>query len=95
MSFKDSVSIITGSGQGIGKKIAQRLASEGASVVISDIDVETARKTAREIESSFGIKVASIKTDVKKRDEIQKLVDLLLRNLARSTFWSIMLGYVL
>jgi len=75
MSFKDSVSIITGSGQGIGKKIAQRLASEGASVVISDIDTETARETAREIESSFGIKVASIKTDVKKRDEIQKLVD--------------------
>jgi len=83
MSFKDRVGIITGSGQGIGKKIAQRLASEGASVVVSDINVETARETAKEIESSSGIRVACIKTDVKKRDEIQELVDFTFKEFGR------------
>ena len=53
MGFEGKVSIITGGGQGIGKVIAHRLASQGGAVVISDIDLETARSTAEEIESSL------------------------------------------
>ncbi len=67
MRFKDKVAIITGSGRGIGKETARRLAAEGASIMISDINFDTARETAKEIERSFKTKVSSIQTDVKKK----------------------------
>ena len=40
------VAIVTGSGQGIGKGIALRLAQEGAEVVVADYNPETAEETA-------------------------------------------------
>lgn len=76
MGFEGKVSIITGGGQGIGKVIAHRLASQGAAVVISDINLETARSTAEEIESSLKTKTAYMRIDVKRRDEVHELVDL-------------------
>lgn len=52
--FKGRVAIITGSGQGIGKGIAKRLAREGASVVIAEYNPETAATTVQEIEAEGG-----------------------------------------
>ena len=75
MRFKYKVAIITGSAQGIGREIARRLAAEGASVVISDINLDAARKTAKEIERSFKTKVRSIQTDIKKKGDIRNLVE--------------------
>ena len=80
MRFKDRVAIITGSGRGIGKEIARRLAAEGASVVISDINFDTARETAREIESSFKVKVSPVHADVKKGGDIHELVESTMRD---------------
>jgi len=80
MRFKDRVAIITGSGRGIGKEIARRLAAEGASVVISDINFDTARETAREIESSFKAKVSPVHADVKKGGDIHELVESTMRD---------------
>jgi len=80
MKFKDRVAVITGSGQGIGKKIAEKLAAEGASVVISDINGEIARETAVEIEASFSHKTRYIKTDVKKKEDVYCLIDFVRTN---------------
>ncbi len=43
------IALVTGSGSGIGKAIAQRLAAEGACVVVADIDRESTESVAAEI----------------------------------------------
>jgi 3-oxoacyl-[acyl-carrier protein] reductase len=83
MKFEDKVAIITGSGQGIGKRISERLAAEGASVVISDINIGTAQQTAKEIEDTFHRKTAFLQTDVKKREDIYGLMDFAVRNFGK------------
>jgi rhamnulose-1-phosphate aldolase/alcohol dehydrogenase len=46
------IAFVTGGGSGIGKAIAQRLAAEGACVVVADIDEGSAQEVAREIGGS-------------------------------------------
>ena len=50
--FNGKVAIVTGAGQGIGRRIALRLAREGASVLLSDIVTEGCGATARELEQA-------------------------------------------
>jgi NAD(P)-dependent dehydrogenase (short-subunit alcohol dehydrogenase family) len=52
------VAIVTGSGSGIGRATAVRMASEGAAVVVADINVDTAKETVTTIESAGGQAVA-------------------------------------
>lgn len=49
MDFKGKKALITGSGGGIGKSIALLLADMGADIVINDVSVENAQKTAGQI----------------------------------------------
>jgi 3-oxoacyl-[acyl-carrier protein] reductase len=66
--------IVTGSGRGIGKAIARRLAKSGLNVVVSDIMFEQAQETSQELEK-MGIKSFPIKTDVSKTEEVLALVN--------------------
>lgn len=71
--FKGQVAIVTGSGQGIGKGIAQRLAREGATVVIADYNPESAAAVANEIESKKGQALA-YPIDISDISAVQKMV---------------------
>lgn len=46
------VAIVTGSGRGIGKSIAQLFAAEGAAVLVNDVDEDVAESTAEEIRAA-------------------------------------------
>lgn len=46
------VAIVTGSGHGIGKAVALRLAHEGADLIIADIDTRSAERTTQEIHAT-------------------------------------------
>jgi len=46
LRFNGKVAFVTGAGAGIGRAIALRLSSEGAKVIVTDIDPETAERTA-------------------------------------------------
>ena len=73
MKVKGKVAIVTGSGRGIGEAIAKKLASEGASVVIDDVNIEAAARVVQEIEDQGGIATA-IKADVSNKNEVEKMV---------------------
>lgn len=56
----NKVALITGSGRGIGKALALKLASEGARVVINDLDQAPAQETVAEIKAAGGEAIAFV-----------------------------------
>jgi NAD(P)-dependent dehydrogenase (short-subunit alcohol dehydrogenase family) len=54
MRFEDSTVFITGGGSGIGRATARRCASEGATVVVADIDTDGGEETVATIENEDG-----------------------------------------
>ena len=54
MDFGGRVAIVTGSGSGIGRAAARRLAVAGARVVVADIDLASAEQTVEMIRSDGG-----------------------------------------
>ena len=71
--FEDRVAVITGSGRGIGAATAARLASEGAAVVVSDMDPKTTEETAATIAGEHG-KAKGIAADVTDRESVERLI---------------------
>jgi 2-hydroxycyclohexanecarboxyl-CoA dehydrogenase len=78
--LKDKVAIVTGSAQGIGRAIAERLAAEGAKVAIADIQEEAARQTAAEIMAAGGTAIA-VRLDVTSLDNAASAVTTVEREL--------------
>ena len=58
--LEGKVALITGSGRGIGRSIALKLASEGASIVVNDLDAEPAEETVQAIREAGGRAVACV-----------------------------------
>ena len=52
--LKDKTALITGGANGIGKAVARRFASEGANIVIADIDKDAGEDSARDIQAEGG-----------------------------------------
>lgn len=80
--FTNQVAIITGGAEGIGKGIAKRLASEGATVVLFDInDVLLARTVAELVEQ--GYKVTSQLIDISQEVQVEKGIENVVESLGR------------
>jgi 3-oxoacyl-[acyl-carrier protein] reductase len=73
MSLKNKTAIVTGAAQGIGRAIALELAGAGANIVVSDVNLEEAEKTAKEIEG-LGVKAMAVKCNVADAGEVAELV---------------------
>jgi len=76
------VALITGAAQGIGKSVALLLARNGADIVVSDINLEKAEETAKEIES-IGSKAMAIKVDVANLKDVERMVGSILEKFGK------------
>lgn len=74
MRLKDKVAIVTGSGQGIGRGIAERFAQEGAAVVVNDRDAAIL-PGAREAVAAHGGRVLTVAADVGNAADVTRLFD--------------------
>jgi len=73
MDLSNKIAIVTGSGRGIGKAIALKLAEVGATVVVNDID-ESAKSVAEEIRAMDRQSLA-ILADVSLAPDVTRLVE--------------------
>lgn len=73
MKLEGRKALITGAAQGIGKTVALLLASEGADVAVSDINMELAAETCREIEE-MGRRSVAIEGNVADSNSAETMV---------------------
>ena len=71
--LKSKIAIVTGGGQGIGKHAAKTLAAAGATIVIADLNKETAEQTAAELGAIS--EAHAVALDVRSEDDVKHAFD--------------------
>jgi 3-oxoacyl-[acyl-carrier protein] reductase len=74
MFLENQVAVVTGGARGIGRAIAMTLAAHGANVVISDVNMEAAQKTADDIATTTGRRSLAVTVDVSQSDSVENMV---------------------
>ena len=73
MEIREKVAVVTGAGSGIGRAVVQRLAHEGAAVVVGDVDEDAGSSAVREIHAEGG-RAAFLLVDVASEADVQWMV---------------------
>ena len=82
MRLEDKVALITGGARGIGRAIAMTFAREGAAIVVADVNLEMAQKTASEIES-LGRPALALEMDVTNYDLVEAGINKILDKMGK------------
>lgn len=78
------VALVTGGGQGIGRAFAHALGEAGAAVAVVDVVPATAEAVASELEAK-GIEAMAVQADVTRADQVQAMVESIVRRWNRLT----------
>ncbi|WP_430298219.1 SDR family NAD(P)-dependent oxidoreductase [Sinomonas sp. B1-1] len=71
--FTGKVALVTGGGSGLGEAIGKELAAKGASVVLTDINLEAAERVAKEITEAGGT-ASAFRQDTAVKEDSEKAV---------------------
>ena len=79
---RGEIAIVTGAGQGIGRGVAQRLAEEGANVVIAEYNKANAEKAAQEL-CELGVEALAYPIDIGETAQIDQMVQDVVRHFGK------------
>ncbi|MDD5130261.1 MAG: 3-oxoacyl-[acyl-carrier-protein] reductase [Candidatus Omnitrophica bacterium] len=82
MRLKDKVALVTGGARGIGQAIAMTFAREGADIVVADVNLEVAQKTASDIEG-LGRRAMAIAMDVTNYESVEDAINKILDKMGK------------
>jgi 2,3-dihydroxy-2,3-dihydro-p-cumate dehydrogenase len=74
--LKDNVAVVTGAAKGIGLAIAERLARDGAKLVLADVDSAGLEQAEAHLNKEFGTEVASQAGDLSEQSSAEKTINL-------------------
>lgn len=80
MRFDGKTAFVTGAAHGIGRAIATRLASEGARVVLADVDLEAAEAAAHELDRT---RTVAVRCDITDRASVEAAIGQVARRFGR------------
>ncbi|MGB6743748.1 MAG: 3-oxoacyl-ACP reductase family protein [Terracidiphilus sp.] len=75
MKLANKVALVTGAAQGIGRGIARIFASEGADVIINDINCSAQTEELKEEIRSLGRRAVAIHADVASREQVEAMFE--------------------
>lgn len=67
------VALVTGAGRGVGEAVAKRLATDGALVIVNDIDEQPIENTVTDIEEADG-EAYGIKSDITEENKVKSMI---------------------
>ena len=69
MEPADKIALVTGAAMGIGRAVAERLAADGAQVVVADLDSEAGKEAATALGALF------VRADLTEDDELRRMIE--------------------
>ena len=84
--FESKNAVVTGGGQGIGKAICEKLADNGANIIIFDINEEIGNQTVKDISEKYNVKSKFYKVNISLNDEVVQKFDEVLNEFGQVHF---------
>jgi sorbitol-6-phosphate 2-dehydrogenase len=72
--LEGKIAIVTGAAQGLGRALAERLAREGCSVILCDVNAEGVERAAQEVAEATGRRTLGLRVDVTNEEQIEAMV---------------------
>jgi NAD(P)-dependent dehydrogenase (short-subunit alcohol dehydrogenase family) len=88
LSLDGKVAVVTGGGQGIGRRVAERFGASGAQVFVGDLDERRAETAASELSDGLGQEVVGLGVDVSSEDSVSELARTASERSGRLDIWA-------
>lgn len=83
LRLQGKIALVTGAAQGLGQALAARLAREGATVVVADMNLEGAQASAATIEAESGVPAMAVGVDITREEDIEKAISQIVQRFGR------------